>query len=80
MPRNTMITEAQFLEIAKFILETREKYPEIDISGADVFGYLGNIGKAAAVGASGKIALGSDKKVKPPESTLPGLIDQILIH
>ena len=42
-----MITEAQFFEIAKFILKTRQDYKEHfnSISGADVFGYLGNIGK-----------------------------------
>ena len=72
MPRNTMITEAQFLEIAKFILETREKYGEHfeSVSGADVFGYLGDLGKkvqgpwwgcAAGMKALG---LGSDGTVR----------------
>lgn len=70
MPRNTMLTEAQFLEIAKFILETRKKYPEISISGADVFGYLGDLGKkvqgawwgcGAGINALG---LGSDGTVR----------------
>lgn len=46
MPRETMITEAQFMQIAKFILETREKYSDKfdKVSGADVFGYLGDLG------------------------------------
>jgi len=47
MPYETMLTEAQFLEIAKFILQTREKYSNKfdSVSGADVFGYLGDIGR-----------------------------------
>ena len=47
MPRNTMVTEAQFFEIAKFILETRQKYGKYfdKISGADVIGYLGELGQ-----------------------------------
>lgn len=46
MPKTTMITEAQFVEIAKFILETRKKYADKfdKVSGADVFGYLGKLG------------------------------------
>ena len=46
MPKETMLTEAQFMEVAKFILETREKYADKfdKVSGADVFGYLGEIG------------------------------------
>ena len=47
MSKDTMITEAQFLEIAKFILKTRKDYAKYfdTVSGADVFGYLGNIGE-----------------------------------
>lgn len=46
MSKDTMLTEAQFMEVAKFILETREKYSDKfdKVSGADVFGYLGDIG------------------------------------
>lgn len=47
MSKDTMITEAQFLEIAKFILQTRRDYCnnfEV-VSGADVFGYLGTMGR-----------------------------------
>lgn len=46
MPKETMLTEAQFVEVAKFILETREKYSDKfeTVSGADVFGYLGKLG------------------------------------
>ncbi|MBQ3641045.1 radical SAM protein [bacterium] len=48
MPKETMLTEAQFFEIAKFILETRKKYSKEfeTVSGADVFGYLGEMGTA----------------------------------
>lgn len=47
MSKDTMITEAQFFEIAKFILNTREEYGEYfeTVSGADVFGYLGKMGR-----------------------------------
>lgn len=42
MSKECQITEAQYLEIAKFILETREKYSNhfINVTGADVFGYM----------------------------------------
>ncbi len=72
MPKETMITEAQFMEIAKFILQTREKYHnEFEgVSGADVFGYLGNIGMkvqglwwGCSAGMSG-LGLGSDGTVR----------------
>lgn len=47
MPSETMLTEAQFFEIAKFILETRKNYGKYfkAVSGADVFGYLGQMGE-----------------------------------
>lgn len=72
MTRDTMITEAQFFEIAKFILRTRRDYPnDFDIvSGADVFGYLGKIGAAVQgpwwgchAGMQG-LGLGSDGTVR----------------
>ena len=46
MSKETMITEAQFLEIAKFILDTQQNYKKYfdKVSGADVFGYIGGIG------------------------------------
>lgn len=46
MPKETMLTEAQFLEVAKFILNTKERYGKYfeNVSGADVFGYLGELG------------------------------------
>lgn len=42
MQRDCQITEAQYLEIAKFILETRKNYANhfINVTGADVFGYM----------------------------------------
>ena len=48
MTKDTMITEAQFYEIARFILETRKNYGDHfeTVSGADVFGYLGKAGTA----------------------------------
>ena len=72
MSKETMITEAQFFEIAKFILETRKKYKDKfeEVSGADVIGYLGEIGKAVQgywigchAGING-IGLGSDGTVR----------------
>ena len=46
MPKEAMITEAQFLEMAKFILDTRENYKDYfdGVSGADGFGYMGELG------------------------------------
>lgn len=45
MPKECQITEAQYTEIAKFILETREKYKDhfINVTGADVFGYMDDV-------------------------------------
>jgi len=72
MPRETMITEAQFVEIAKFILQTREKYADKFkiVSGADVFGYLGDMGSEVQgpwwgchAGMQG-LGLGSDGTVR----------------
>lgn len=42
MQKRCKITEAQYLNAAKFILETRMKYKDyfINVGGADVFGYM----------------------------------------
>jgi radical SAM protein with 4Fe4S-binding SPASM domain len=42
MHKECKITEAQFLESAKFILDTRKNYPDKfkNIGGADVYGYM----------------------------------------
>ena len=47
MPKECQITEAQYLEIAKFILDTRKNYSKhfINVSGADVFGYMSKLAK-----------------------------------
>lgn len=47
MTKETMITEGQFWEMAKFIKETREKYKKqfLVVNGADVFGYNGVLGE-----------------------------------
>ncbi len=72
MPKETMITEAQYVEIAKFILETREKYADKfdKVSGADVIGYLGELGSKVQgpwwgcnAGMKG-LGLGSDGTVR----------------
>lgn len=72
MSKETMITEAQFVEIAKFILETRQKYAKNfeKVSGADVFGYLGKLGNEVQgpwwgchAGIKG-LGLGSDGTVR----------------
>lgn len=45
MQKNCKITEAQYLEIAKFILATRKNYSNhfINVTGADVFGYMNDM-------------------------------------
>ena len=45
MSKECQITEAQYLEIAKFILETRKKYSNhfVNVTGADVFGYMNDM-------------------------------------
>lgn len=45
MPKETMLTEAQFFEVGKFILETQQKYGKYfdKIAGADVMGYMGEL-------------------------------------
>lgn len=42
MPKDCQLAEAQYFEVARFILETRQKYPKefLKVSGADVFGYM----------------------------------------
>ena len=42
MSKECQITEAQYVEIAKFILETRKNYSNhfVNVTGADVFGYM----------------------------------------
>ena len=41
MPAEAMVTEAQFWEMAKFILDTKTNYADrIDLTGADVTGYM----------------------------------------
>lgn len=47
MPANAMITEAQFWEIAKFILDTQTNYSDrINLIGADVSGYMSDFAMA----------------------------------
>lgn len=43
MPKECQITEAQYVEIAKFILETRKTGKFINVTGADVFGYMNDM-------------------------------------
>lgn len=45
MPKECKITEAQYFEISRFIMETREKYKENfeNVGGADVFGYMNDM-------------------------------------
>lgn len=72
MTKETMITEAQYYEIGKFILETQQKYKkhfEI-VSGADDFGYNGFLGEqiqgpwtGCFAGMQG-LGLGSDGSVR----------------
>ncbi len=47
MPKDCQITEAQYLEIAKFILDTNKNYSKCfkRVSGADVFGYMSPFAK-----------------------------------
>lgn len=42
MPREAMLTEGQFFEMSKFILDTKVNYAEYfdEVSGADVMGYM----------------------------------------
>lgn len=47
MPAEAMITEGQFWEIARFILDTKENYPDrINLIGADVAGYMSDFAMA----------------------------------
>lgn len=48
MHKECKITEAQFLETAKFILETRKNFADKfkNISGADVFGYMNDMSES----------------------------------
>jgi radical SAM protein with 4Fe4S-binding SPASM domain len=47
MPSEAMITEAQFWEMAKFILDTKQNYSDkIDLIGADVSGYMSDFAMA----------------------------------
>lgn len=47
MPKDCQITEAQYFEIAKFILDTQKNYSQYfkRVSGADVFGYMSDMAK-----------------------------------
>lgn len=72
MTKETMITEAQFWEIGKFIDETQQKYKkDFDvISGADVFGYNGVLGERiqgcwiGCHAGSRTLGLGSDGTIR----------------
>ena len=47
MPSEAMITEAQFWEMAKFILDTKQNYSDrINLVGADVSGYMSDFAMA----------------------------------
>ena len=47
MPREAMITEAQFWELAKFILELKTCYAgRIDVTGSDVTGYMSDFSRS----------------------------------
>lgn len=47
MPKEAMITEAQFWEIAKFILDLKTNYCDrIDVTGCDVTGYMSDFAQA----------------------------------
>ena len=47
MPSESMITEAQFWEMAKFVLDTKQNYADkIDLTGADVTGYMSDFAMA----------------------------------
>lgn len=72
MPKEAMLTEAQFVKAAQFILDTRENYKEYfdAVSGADGFGYFGDMGIALQgiwygcfAGVRG-LGLGSDGSVR----------------
>lgn len=45
MPKDCQLTEAQYLETAKFILDTKNNYAEnfVNVTGADVFGYMSEL-------------------------------------
>jgi len=47
MPREAMLTEAQYIELAKFILDTKENYGEYfdKVSGGDAVGYMSDFAK-----------------------------------
>lgn len=47
MPLDCQLTEAQYFEIAKFILDCQQNYKKefIKVSGADVFGYMSEFSK-----------------------------------
>ncbi len=47
MPPEAMITEAQFWEMAKFVLDTKQNYSDkINLTGADVTGYMSDFAMA----------------------------------
>ena len=47
MPQKAMVTEAQFWEMAKFVLDTKQNYSDkIDLTGADVTGYMSDFAMA----------------------------------
>ena len=47
MPRDAMITEGQFWEIAKFILDLKINYADrIDVTGSDVTGYMSDFARS----------------------------------
>lgn len=43
MKKECQLTEAQYVEVAKFILETRKTGHFINVTGADVFGYMSDM-------------------------------------
>ncbi len=49
MPRETMITEGQFWELAKFILDLKMNYCDVlDVNGSDVTGYMSDFAEAVS--------------------------------
>lgn len=49
MPRETMITEAQFWKLAEFILDLKSNYSDvIDVNGSDVTGYMSDFATAVS--------------------------------
>lgn len=47
MPKEAMITEAQFWEMAKFIYDINQNYADVlDVTGADAMGYMSDFARA----------------------------------